>query len=143
MSKPSVEQQYRRFLLSLSGFIFAGSALELVFLEHYEAIIQYLPFVLSGVGLITVLIAIRKASQSSIKWLRYVMWIVGIGGIFGMYQHLEHNFDFAVEISPNISTMGAFWESLYGASPFLAPGILCLGALLGYAATWRHPLLSD
>jgi hypothetical protein len=139
MSDPTVEQQYRRFLLILSGFIFAGSALELVFLEHYEATIQYLPFVLSGVGMVAVVATIRNTSPNSLKWLRYMMWLIGLGGVFGMYQHLEHNFDFAVEISPNISTMGAFWEALYGASPFLAPGILCLGALLGYAATWRHP----
>ncbi|MDX1637625.1 MAG: hypothetical protein R3281_06635 [Balneolaceae bacterium] len=138
----SVEQQYRRFLLVVSASIFAGSIIELVFVEHYEGAIQLVPFVLAAIGLIVVLAAMRSPGRRMLTGLRYLMWMIAAGGLFGVYEHLEHNYEFAVEIAPNISTGEALIEMLYGASPFMAPGILCLGAILAYSATWRHPGLA-
>lgn len=143
MSEAALVKQYRRFLLVLSAFIFAGSIVELEFIEHYESTMQLVPFVLVGAGLIGTLAALYKPNAGQLRTLRYLMLPIFAGGLLGMYQHLEHNFEFAREISPNLSTMGAFWEALYGASPLLAPGILCLGAILVYAATWRHPMLKQ
>ncbi|MDZ7689617.1 MAG: hypothetical protein U5K69_00355 [Balneolaceae bacterium] len=70
------------------------------------------------------------------------MGIIILGTLFGVYQHLEHNYYFALEISPNITTWQAVIEALYGGSPFLAPGVFFLGAILAYAATWKHPELN-
>lgn len=141
MSETVEVKHYRQFLLILSAFIFAGSIIELEFIEHYESTVQWVPFVLSGAGLLGTITALIKSSSALVRTLRYLMIVIFAGGIFGMYQHLDHNFIFAKEIQPNLSTMEAFMEALYGASPFLAPGILCLGALLAYAALWHHPQL--
>lgn len=139
----TIEQHYRRFLLIVSGFIFLGSVIELIFVEHYESTIQLVPFGLSAIGLIIVLIALYEGGRRALQWLRYIMIFIAVGGVFGVYEHLEHNYEFAVEIEPNITAGKAIVEALYGASPLIAPGILCLGALLAYAATWRHPKLSS
>jgi hypothetical protein len=57
-------------------------------------------------------------------------------GLLGIYEHLENNFKFALEIRPNAVLSNVFWESLSGANPLLAPGILAL------AATYYQPELS-
>ncbi len=139
----TVEQQYRRFLLMVSGFIFLGSIVELVFVEHYESVIQLVPFGLAAIGLVIVLIALYRSSGRIFQWLRYIMIFIALGSLFGVYEHLEHNYEFALEIKPNITAGKAIVEALYGASPIIAPGILCLGAVLAYAATWRHPKIGS
>ncbi|MDZ7689618.1 MAG: hypothetical protein U5K69_00360 [Balneolaceae bacterium] len=48
MSEVALVKRYRRFLLIVAAFIFAGSALELVFIEHYEEALQYIPFGLAA-----------------------------------------------------------------------------------------------
>ena len=138
-----VEQQYRRFLLILSGFIFVGSAVELFFAEHYGNALQIFPFVLSAAGLLSVIAGLATMRKPYLNALRYVMYVIAAGSLFGIYEHVEHNFEFTSEIKPNLSSIEVFWEALHGASPFLAPGILFLGALLAYAATWKHPVLSE
>lgn len=143
MNNEKIVQKYRRFLLLVSAFIFAGSVVELIFIEHYEDAIQFVPFGLSAIGLTLVLLALRNQSNGILKWLRYGMWLIAAGSVLGVYEHLEHNYEFALEISPNITTSKALIEMLYGASPFLAPGMLFLGALLAYAATWGHDALSQ
>lgn len=142
MSEKTLVQQYRRFLLLVSAFIFAGSGLELVFIEHYEETLQLVPFGLTVIGVATVLTVLKTATSTTLKSLRYAMWLIVAGTLLGVYKHFEHNYEFALEISPNISTTQAIIEALYGGSPFLAPGVFFLGAILAYAATWKHPELN-
>jgi hypothetical protein len=73
--------------------------------------------------------------------LRAVMSLVGLGSLFGMYEHFEHNLEFALEIRLNAVFGDVWFEALRGASPLFAPGILVLAALLAIAATYQHPLL--
>lgn len=142
MNSENLVAKYRRFLLIVAAFIFVGSAAELVFIEHYEETVQFIPFGLSALGLVTVLLALRNPTGATLKWMRYSMAVIALGTLFGVYEHLEHNYEFALEISPNITTMQALVEALYGGSPFLAPGVFFLAAVLAYAATWQHPKLS-
>jgi hypothetical protein len=61
--------------------------------------------------------------------------------LFGIFEHIEHNFGFALEIQPNATAPDVFWAALGGANPLLAPGILAFAALLALAASYYHPLL--
>ena len=59
-----------------------------------------------------------------------------------MYEHIEHNLAFELEIRPNASASDVWLDALKGASPLLAPGVLGLAASLALAATYQHPALA-
>ena len=64
-----------------------------------------------------------------------------VGSLFGLYEHIEHNWEFAREIRPNATFSVLLTDTLHGANPLLAPGILALAAVLAIAATYFHPTL--
>jgi hypothetical protein len=137
----TVEERFRRFLLIVSAFIFGGTMVELWFTEHTGDLVQLVPFVLCGLGICIVVAALFAPKRGVLFALRAIMALLVLGSMFGIYQHVEHNYGFEVEIRPNASRSEAFWEALSGASPLLAPGILALGGMLAIAATYYHPVL--
>lgn len=143
MIPDSIEYRFRQFLLVLAGMAFIGSVIELWFIEHYEEFLQIVPFVLCGMGLLFVGIMWYYPTKTVIKALRVVMGFIGVGGLFGIYEHVGHNLAFEMEIKPNAAAGDVFWDALGGASPFLAPGILTFAAVLALAATYKHPALTD
>lgn len=132
---------FRRFLLGLSGLVFAGTVPELIFSEHTETAMQWVPFVLCGLGVASVSAAWLRATPGLLNVHRWLMVLIAAGGLFGVYEHLRKNYLFEAEIRPNAGFWEAMGNALFGSSPLLAPGILTLGAVLALAYTWRHPLL--
>jgi len=143
MSAELVVQRLRRFLLVLAGSLCIGTVVELLLVEHREDLVQLIPFVLCGLGLIAVLAALFRPQRATLRGLQIVMGLNILGSLFGVYEHVEHNMAFALEIRPNTTTSAAFWDALSGANPLLAPGILALAAMLALAATYYHPALAD
>jgi len=141
MSPELVNHRLRRFLFVLAGFIFIGSVIELVLAEHTQSPVQWLPFVLSGLGLMGVTAVLIWPQRKMIASLRALMVVIALGSFFGIFEHIEHNLEFALEIRPNAVASDVFFEALSGANPLLAPGILALGAILALAATYYHPAL--
>lgn len=141
MSDLSLETAYRRFLLYVTVFVLVGTTLELAFTEHTEGFVQLIPFALIGAGLLATGAAIARESRRTIVTLRAVMAVMAAGALYGVYEHVRHNLAFELEIRPSATLGDVFWEALFGASPFLAPGVLGLAALLAAAATYRHPVL--
>lgn len=143
MDSNNILQRLRIFLLLIAAAIFIGTPIELWFTEHFKSPVQFIPFILSGLGLLAVAIALIWTKRSSLLSLRVVMIVVIMGSALGLYEHLAHNLAFELDIRPN-STLGAvFIDALSGASPLLAPGILALGAVLAIAATYYHPALGN
>lgn len=136
-----VAQRLRRFLFVLSGFIFIGSIVELALTEHFEDTVQLIPFILCGLGTVIVGVVLVQPQYKILIILRVLMAIIFLGSLFGIYEHLEHNIHFALEIQPTASLGDVFFEAFGGANPLLAPGILALGAILAMAATYYHPML--
>lgn len=141
MKSKTVEQQYRLFLLALSGGIFIGTNIELWLIGHMESIVQLMPFALSGVGLSILIVAFYFPQKRILLLLRIIMAIIAVGGLYGIFEHVAHNLAFELEIRPNATMSEAFRKALSGASPLLAPGILSLAATLALAAVYRHPVL--
>lgn len=139
----TVEEEYRLFLLILAGLLFVGTVVELWFEEHVEGTVQVVPFVLCGLGLCAVAAVLFRPRRRGLLVLRAVMAVVALGAVYGLYEHLAHNFAFELEIRPQAGWGDVFWEALSGASPLLAPGILALAALLAAAATYHHPALTE
>ena len=128
----------RQFLLIISAGVFVMTVTELFFLSHWTETIQLLPFVLSGWGLIALLIAYFRPSPATIKFLRWSMIVIGLCSPIGIYEHMSNNLGFQMEIQPNSSTWELILATLEGANPVLAPGILMLGAAIGWTAVYQH-----
>lgn len=142
MGTTTVEQRLRTFLLALAGWMCVGTIVELFLAEHTEDAVQFVPFVLCGVGLIAVLAALRRPRRATLMAVRGVMGVLMLGSLFGMYEHLANNFAFELEMRPGAVWSDVWFQALRGAAPLLAPGILALAAIIAIAATYEHPALS-
>jgi len=137
-----VEQRLRFFLLAIAACICAGTMVELLLAEHTETAVQLVPFALCGLGLLAVAAALVHPRRGTLIALRLVMALLLLGGFFGVYEHIEHNLAFELEIRPSATASDVWLDALKGASPLLAPGVLGLAASLALAATYEHPALA-
>jgi len=143
MSDAVVLSRLRRFLLGLAAFMSAGTIVELALTEHWENAVQILPFVLCLLSLVAIVVTLLRPRRGFVRMLRWVMVLAFIGSLFGVYEHIEHNIEFALEIRPNAVITDVFLDALAGANPLLAPGMLAFTALLALAATYYHPVLTE
>ena len=143
MATNTIEQRLRTLLLVLTGCICVFTIAELWLSEHMESVIQLIPFVLCGLGLIAVLGALFRPQRRTLWALRVVMLLLIVGSLFGIVEHLEANVAFERDIRPNATTSAVVFDALKGASPLLAPGILALAGILGLASTYYHPALGS
>jgi hypothetical protein len=142
MLTSTVEQRLRTFLLWLAGSMCVGTTVELFLAKHYEDPVQFIPFVLCGIGLIAVAAALRRAQRARLLALRGVMSLLLLGSLFGMYEHLVNNFAFELEMRPSAVWSDVWFQALRGAAPLLAPGVLAVAAVVAIAATYAHPALA-
>jgi hypothetical protein len=137
-----VERRLRIFLLGIAGCICAGTIVELLLAEHTETAVQLVPFALCGLGLLAVAAALVRPQRATLIALRVVMPLLILGSLLGVYEHIEHNLAFELEIRPGATASDVWLDALKGASPLLAPGVLALAASLALAATYAHPALA-
>lgn len=143
MSAAEVLRHLRLFLLVLSSLLFAGTLLELTLVKHTEDAVQWLAFVLAGLGLLVTLAVLARRGRVTVSVLRWSMLLVIVGSMFGIYEHVSNNVAFAREIQPNATLSHLIWKGLSGANPLLAPGTLAVAALLSLAATYKHSITVD
>ena len=143
MNQSDILQRLRQFLLGVVAVIFIITPFELLLLGHTEELLQWVPFVVSAVGLITVGGAWFSPGRITITALRWVMVVVALSSFVGVYLHFSGNLAFTMEINPSFSVADAIWPAMKGSYPLLAPGILFLAGILGLAVTYRHPSLID
>jgi hypothetical protein len=141
MSPAETLARLRRFLLAFSILLLGGSLVELFLVEHMEDAVQLVPFVLCGLGALAALAALFRPRRATLLALRVSMAVVFCGSLFGVYQHVSHNFAFQKEVNPNATSGETVRAALGGANPLLAPGILAVAAALALAAAYRHESL--
>jgi len=141
MNAEHVLARLRQFLLIISAGVFVMTVTELFFLSHWSERIQYLPFALSGLGLITLALAYFRPGYGTLNGLRWSMFVIGACSFIGFYEHMKNNYGFWLDIKPNSTAWDLIKATLEGANPVLAPGILLLGAVIGLLAIYKHPLL--
>ena len=141
MNSEIVLARLRQFLVFISAGVFVMTVTELIFLSHWSETIQFLPFVLSGLGLLTLSLAYLRPNRGTITALRWSMIVIAACSLIGVYEHMANNFGFRMEIQPNATAWELILATLEGANPVLAPGILMLGAVIGLAAMYHHPSL--
>jgi hypothetical protein len=129
----------RRALLGLQGLTAAGLIAELLLTGHTESPPQLLPLGACGLSLGALAGLLTRAGQATLRVQRAVGGLCLLVGAFGVFEHLEHNFEFAAEIRPSASAVDLIGPALTGANPLLAPGAVAALGLLALAAAWRHP----
>lgn len=100
MTAEIVESRLRRLLLIIVILIFIGTLIELSLQEHFEGLIQKIPAYLSLRGALGVLWVYLHPNRWSIYTLRVIMLVLGLGGIYGIYQHFTNNLAFELQIPP-------------------------------------------
>lgn len=143
MQPTSVEQRLRRFLLAVTAAIFIGSVFELILIGHYQESLQWTPFLVSAIGFIAAACVWVAPGRKTLLTLRWVMVITMLASLVGMGLHFSGNLAFTREINPSFSLSESIWPAMKGSYPLLAPGILFLAGVLGYAATWKHPAIRE
>lgn len=123
----------------VSAGTFFMTVVELVFVGHWNENIQYLPFALSISGLAVIAFAYARPGRNSMSLLRWTMVTVASCSLIGFYEHMHNNYTFWLEIQPNTTTAELIKATLTGGIPVLAPGILLLGAVLGWLAVYNEP----
>lgn len=141
MNAPTVEWRLRVFVLGLAAFLCLGTLVELLFQEHFQEPLQFVPLVLCAAGFIVIAIVLLHPSRATIWILRVVMGIAAAASVIGVVQHVEQNIAFVLDIKPNTPLLDALLEALKGAAPLLAPGILAVIGALALAGTYYHPAL--
>ena len=141
MADQNLEGKYRLFLLLMAVAMLIGMVAELMLTEHTESFIQLIPYGLAGIGVASVAAVLHRATRPRLLVLQVVAVLLAVGGVYGIYEHLAHNFAFELEIRPNATAGDVVGEALRGASPLFAPGVLTFAALFAAAAVYRHPNL--
>ena len=118
-----------------------GVAAELILLEHYEELRQWVPLGLLAVGLPTTALAMAKPGRPALLALRAVMAAFVLAGAVGVYFHYSGNVEFELEMDRTLGGTELALEAIRGATPTLAPTAMAHLGLLGLLATWRHPAL--
>ncbi len=141
MSAEVLVGRFRVFLLSVAGFSCVVTIVELWFEKHTGSALQLIPFILCGLGVAAIAAALIRPRRITLRLLQTVMAAMLAGSLFGLFEHVEHNLEFAREIRPNATFSVLLADTLHGANPLLAPAILALAAVLAIAATYFHPAL--
>jgi hypothetical protein len=116
-----------------------GTEAELLLLEHFEGAWQWVPIILIGVALLTLVAHAVRPSAATVRTLQVLMGCFVVGGILGTFLHYQGNADFELEITPDMPGWTLFRTAMGGATPVLAPGSMVQLGLIGLAWAFRHP----
>jgi len=114
-------------------FMMIGTLLELYLLDHYEDAFQLIPVLCIAFSLINLIILFFKRSKIVIKLFKLVLVLTSFSGIYGVFLHLQSNFEFEQDMKPTATNWELFSESLSGALPTLAPMSMLVLAFIGYS----------
>ena len=114
-------------------FMLIGTLLELYLLNHYENILQLIPFFCIAIALINSMFIYFRRSKASSNIFKIVLFLTSISGISGVFFHLQANYEFEQEIKPTANFWELFLESISGAFPALAPLSMVVLAFIGYS----------
>jgi hypothetical protein len=136
MSERATLDRLARFLLLLAAVLFVGTIAELIAAKHYDSAMQLVPFALCGLGLLSLLALRMRPTRQVLLATRALMVVIGSGSLLGVYEHVMGNLDFVHEVRRHADTMTIIKETLQGADPILAPGVLAVAAVVTLAATY-------
>jgi hypothetical protein len=139
-----VLRQLRTLLLAVVAIGMAGTAVDLLLLEHYEDVWQIPPLIVVGLGLAVVAWAWLSGSATAIRALRITMVLFLVTGVAGLCLHYNGNTEFQHEMDPSLEGWALFVKVVRAkAPPALAPAAVIQTGLLGLLYTFRHAALAQ
>jgi hypothetical protein len=132
----------RAMLLTIFILGSVGSGAELLLLNHFESLLQWIPLLLILFSFIIVGWHAVRRTPASTRAIQGAMIAFIAAGLVGFYFHYQGSAEFKLESNPSLVGWRLFWEAIRGkAPPALAPGVMIQLGLIGLAYTYRHPAL--
>ena len=133
----------RRVLLAILVVGMAGTAAELLLLDHVEDATQIIPLALIAAGFASLAWNAVRRTRLSVRTLQAVMGLFLVSGLLGIYFHLGAIAEFQLEMEPELTGGNLLWKVLQAKTPpALAPGVMGLHGLIGLAYAYRHPAVA-
>ena len=114
-------------------FMMIGTLLELYLLNHYEDTLQLIPVFCIAIALINSIFIYFKRSKVTFNIFKVVLFLTSLSGLYGVFLHLQANYEFEQEVTPTANFWELILESISGAFPALAPLSMVVLALIGYS----------
>jgi hypothetical protein len=124
----------RRWVLGVLVLGLAGTMTELVLLEHYEQVLQFVPLLLIVAAVAAIAWQLMCNDAPSLRALEIIMVLFALAGFAGVAAHFRGSAEFQLDLNPSMSA----WELVEKvmrakAPPLLAPGMMLQMGLLGLA----------
>ena len=130
----------RWWLLAVLVFELVGTLVELLLLQHFEDLLQWVPLVLIVLTLLLVAWHVARPQPATVRVLQATMGALALAGLVGIGAHLQGAAEFQLEMDPSQPLWNVVKKALQAqAPPALAPGVLLQMGLLGLIYTYRHP----
>ena len=136
-------ERLRKLILAVLLAGMAANTAELLLLGHFESRVQFIPLVTLAIGIVGASLVLIRPTRDRVGFLRVASALFISVGLAGLYFHYQGNAEFELEMYPALGGFQLFLESLQGATPALAPGVLIFFGLMGFVSTVRHPLLEE
>lgn len=132
----------RVMLLTIFILGSAGSGAELLLLNHFESLLQWIPLLLLLLSFVILGWHLVGGTPASTRAIQGAMIAFIAAGLAGFYFHYQGSAEFKLESNPSLAGWRLFWEAIRGkAPPTLAPGVMIQLGLIGLAYSYRHPTL--
>ena len=116
----------------------AGSAIDLMFLDHHESVLQFAPFAAIGVAVAAVLWQLAAGSRGSALAVQIAMALLLATAGVGIGLHFNGSAEFQLESDPQAGGWPLVRKTLESkAPPVVAPANLALLGLVGLASMYR------
>jgi hypothetical protein len=133
-SAGEVVEMLRLWVLGVLGLGLVGTVTELLFLEHYEEPLQFVPLVLIASAIIMIVWHLKRHDTASLRGLQIVMGLFVLAGFVGIVAHFRGSAEFQLELNPDLGTWDLLQKIVRAqAPPLLAPGMMMQLGLLGLA----------
>jgi len=130
----------RLILLAALALGIAGTAIELVLINHLEDWQQWIPLVALAASALTIAWSVARRSALAVRAVQVCMLGLIAAGLVGVGLHLSESLEFQEELTPSLSRVELLRKALGAtAPPALAPASLAQLGLVGLAYTFRHP----
>ena len=133
----------RAALLGIFVFGAAGTAAELLLLEHTEHLAQWVPLVLIAASLAVLAAHAALRGPGTVRVFHVVMLAFLGAGVTGMALHFRGNVEFEREMHPGHGRWDLFRGAMTGATPALAPGTMIMLGAIGLLYAYRHPAVME
>jgi hypothetical protein len=139
-----VLRRLRTLLLVILVIGLAGTAADLLLLEHYEDVWQIPPLAVVALGLVVGCWAWHAGSARAVTAMRVTMVLFLATGAAGLYLHYAGNAEFQQEMEPSLGGWALFVAVMRAkAPPALAPAAFIQLGLIGLLYTFRHAALEQ